>query len=208
VADGQVYGGCPVTDGQPQRPNAKYKLSKPDTNVNTEENLTFYYNRERRLAKAPQAVRELYKDIEKKNYNRFNLLRPLIADKPRAFVFASIVILCAAIVLLSVLGYMGKSYSMEGNKLTISATGYEGAAIVVLKKSVNNKKSSYSGAVDIAVSPVVQNMDEQYPVFYHRVFFTLEPEEEYRFVVPFDPPDIAVVLQTEKSALKITVKVD
>jgi hypothetical protein len=197
-----------MTEEPPKRPNANYKLSKPDTNVNPEEPLTFYYNRENRLAKAPKAVKELYKDIEKKKFNRFNLLRPLIADKPRALVFASIVILSAVIVMLSILGYINKSYSLEGNKLTIGATGYEGTAIVVLRKTVNNKKSAYSGAVDIAVSPVLQNTDEQYPVFYHRVFFTLEPEEEYRFVVPFDSADIAVVLQTEKRVLKITVKVD
>jgi len=194
-----------VTDGPPRRPNANYNLSKPDTVTNKKESITFYYNRERRLAKAPQAVKDLYKE---QKFNRFNLLRPLIADKPRAMIFTSIVILCAAIVLLSLLGYINKTYSLEGNKLTVGATGYEGTAIIVLKKTVNNKKTAYTGAVDIAVSPVVQNMDEQYPVFYHRVFFTLEQEEIYRFVVPFDSSDIAVVLQTEKSTLKITVKVD
>jgi len=195
-----------VTDDLPQRPNAKYKLSKPDAPVDPKETLNFNYNREHRLAKAPQAVKDLYK--ERSKFNRFNLLKPLIADKPRALIFSSIVILCAAIVLLSLLGYINKSYSMEGNKLTISATGYEGMAIVVLKKTVGNIKSAYSGAVNIAVSPVIHSIDEQYPVFQHRVFFTLEFEEEYRFVVPFDTPEIAVVLQTEKSVLKITVKVD
>lgn len=195
-----------MTDDLPHRPNAKYKLSKPDTAVNPQEPLTFYYNREHRLAKAPQAVRDLYKDQNK--FNRFNLLRPLIADKPRAMIFSSIVILCAAIVMLSLLGYINRSYSIEGNKLMISAAGYEGMAIVVLRKSVGNIKSAYTGAVDIAVSPVIRSMDEQYPIFQHRVFFTLELVEEYRFVVPFDSPEIAVVLQTEKSVLKITVKVD
>jgi len=197
-----------MTDGPRQRPNANYKLSKPDTVTDTKEPLTFYYNREHRLAKAPQAVRDLYKEQKFNSFSRFNLLRPLIADKPRALIFASIVILCAAIVLLSLLGYINRTYSLEGNKLTLSATGYEGTAIVFLRKTVNNKRQAYSGAVDIAVSPVVHSIDEKYPVFSHRVFFTLEQEEEYRFVVPFDSSDIAVVLQTEKSVLKITVKVD
>jgi len=44
------------------RPNANYKLSKPDNAVVPEEELVFYYNREHRLAKAPKHVRELYEE--------------------------------------------------------------------------------------------------------------------------------------------------
>ena len=189
----------------PRRPNANYKLSKPDTeNSIEEEKLTFYYNRERRLAKAPQSVRDLY--TQKRQY-RFSLLRPLVADKPRAILFFTILIICAVIFLLSILGYFDNSYLLDGNKIEIVGTGYEETTIVVLKKTFKKGLSSpYSGAVDIAVSPVEIN-EEEFPIFHHRVFFSLEPEEEYHFVVPFDLPELLMVLQTEKSTLQMKLKI-
>lgn len=189
----------------PGRPNANYKLSKPDNDTIGEENLVFHYNREHRLAKAPQSVRDLYKENK---YSKFNLLRPLIADKPRATVFFTIVILCVVILMLSFLGYFDRAYTLDGNKIGISARGYEGTAIIVLKKTVKNGAEAYTGAIDIAAFPAVQEESEQSPMFIHRIFFTFEPEEEYRFVVPFDSPEIFMHLQTEKSIIKIKVKVD
>jgi hypothetical protein len=197
-----------VTDGseQKRRPNANYKLSKPDgVNLENEERLVFYYNRERRLAKAPQSVRDLYSSTRQ---YRFNLLRPLIADKPRAFVFFTIIIMCAAIITISLLGFFDKSFSLDGNKLEITGSIHEYAAIVVIKKTVKNS-SAYSGAVDIAVAaPDHQADDRQSPIFYHRVFFTLESVEDYRFVIPFNTPEVFMVLKTEKNTLSLKLKLD
>lgn len=190
-----------MTDDNPQRPNANYKLSKQD--VKPGEQLNFHYSREHRLESAPQSVRDLY---DNQNNKRFNLFSPLVADRPRRMLFGTIVILCIVILIFSATGLFNKTYSLEGNKLDIRGTGYEGTAIIVIRKTVN-KAPAYTGAVDIAVSPVAPQ-DEEYPVFYHRIFFTLEQDEEYRFVIPFDSPQIAMVLQTEKNSLKITVKVD
>ena len=192
---------------KPQRPNANYKLSKPDNAGNPkEEELVFHYNREHRLAKAPQSVKDLYAD--KKQY-RFNLLRPLIADKPRAFVFFTILIICAAIFLLSILGYFDKWYSLDGNKIEITGTKFEGTTIVVLKKTLKKGQvSPYSGPVDIAVSPAEESEDEELPVFPHRIFFSMEPVEEYRFIAPFDSPELLMVLQTEKDTIYIKLKTE
>jgi len=188
-----------------QRPNAKYKLSKPDTDYTpSEEELNFYYNRERRLAKAPESVKKLYTE---KKQNSFNLLRPLIADRPRAILFFTIVILSLMILLLSILGIFNRYYSLDGNKLVITGTIYENNTIVTLRKTINNS-SVYTGAVDISISPAIQKKDEQYPVFNHRIYFSLGHEEEYSFVVPFDSPRLAIVLQTEKTTLKIKVNID
>jgi len=190
-------------ENQPHRPNEKYKLSRRDDSFNPEtEKLTFYYNREHRLAKAPQEVKDLY--TKQKKTNRFNLLQPLVADKPRATIFITILVLCAAIFMLSLLGYFDKSYSLEGNKIEISGTAFEGTTIVVLRKTTKSK-TAYSGAVDIAVSAAVQS-DEDMPLYYHRVFFTLSQEEEYRFAVPYDSPELLIVLQTEKSTLQAKFK--
>jgi hypothetical protein len=192
------------------RPNANYKLSKPDgPNKAAEENLVFYYNRERRLEKAPQAVKDLYN--KDKTNRRFSLLGPLVADKPRATVFFTIILVCVAIVIVTLVNKTGGVFSLDGNSIAITGTRFEGATIVVLTKTVKkNSGNAYTGAVDIAVSypvdGVVNNGVEDYPVFYHRIFFSMEPVEEYRFAVPFDPPEQLLILQTERSTLKIKFK--
>ena len=187
------------------RPNANYNLSYPDK-PGMEENLNFHYSREQRLAKAPQAVKDLYSENKQ---TRFNLFRPLVADRPRAMLFGSIVILCAIILLFSNIGIFDNSYVLDGNKIEITGTRFEGATILVLKKSVRTGIASinstpYSGAVDIAVSP--ESEDEEFPIFYHRVFFTLNKMEEYRFAVPFNEPDLLLVIQSEKNSLKFKFK--
>ena len=192
-----------------KRPNANYKLSKPDgPNPVAEENLVFHYNRERRLEKAPQAVKDLYAKHD--SHNRFNLLRPLVADKPRATLFFTIILICVFIIIVSIVTRTG-AYSLEGNKIEISGTRFEGATIVVLTKTVKkNSGQAYTGAVDIAVSYPAKSgaENEDIPVFYHRIFFSMEPVEEYRFAVPFDPPEQIIILQSEKNRLQVNYKPD
>jgi len=191
-----------LTDNeQVKRPNANYKLSNENVNVDGE--LTFYYNRERRLEKAPQAVRDLYD--ENKKINRSGLIKVLVADKPRAMVFFTILIMTGVILILSLSNKIGDSYSLDGNKLEINGIKYEGMTIFAIRKTRKNIKNVYSGVIDIAVSPVVQE-GEKFPVFYHRVFFSMENEEDYRFTVPFDSPELLMVLQTDKNTLKIKYK--
>jgi hypothetical protein len=188
-----------LTDNdKPKRPNANYKLS--NQNVTGNEELTFHYSRERRLEKAPQAVRDMY-DESKKN-NRSGLIRVLIADKPRAMIFFTIMIMMAVILILSLLNYTDSSYSLNGNKLEITGIKFEGMTIMAIKKIRKNTGIAYSGAVDIAVSPVAQEVEE-IPVFYHRIFFSMENEEDYRFTLPYESPEILLVLQTEKNTLNI-----
>lgn len=189
-----------MSDETPKRPNEKYEL----TRKNNEENLVFYYNRERRLEKAPQSVKDMYAEPNKKG--RFGLFSSLVADRPRAFLFCTIVVLCAVIIFLSVYENLDSVYTLEGAKLELSGTRYEGITIIVLRKT-NKSADVYSGAVDIAVS--VESSDiENFPVFYHRIFFSLEKEEDYRFSVPFDEDELLLVIQTENNSLKIRLKPD
>jgi hypothetical protein len=189
-----------------ERPNAKYGLSRRQVN---EDELVFYYNRERRLAKAPQAVRDLYKEEPKR---RFNLLKPLIGSRPRAMMFGSIVLICVAMLILSILGYTGDTCDLEGNRLFMQADRYEGMVMLTLKKTIQRNglfrvDNVYTGAVDIAITPKAV-LTEALPVFTHRIFFTLEDEEQYRFVLPFDTDELVLVFQTEKTSLSTTVTVE
>jgi hypothetical protein len=194
--------------GQPSRPNAKYKLSKTDERPNPygDDNLVFHYNREHRLEKAPQSVRDLYSGNPK---NRGGFFKTLTGDKSRSAVFFSIVIMCFFLWILVFLGKFDDSYTLDGNNIKISGIRYEDSTIVVLKKTLKKSKSAaYSGSVDIAVSPEVSSADEitESNVFYHRIFFSMAEEEEYRFVVPFDSPVLLMILQTEKSSKNISFK--
>jgi len=193
-----------MTDNEEQkpRPNANYKLSKNSVNPEDEAKLTFYYNRERRLEKSPQIVKDLYK--EEKKQHRFNLLQPLVADKPRAMLFFTIVVLSVIILLLSVFGQFDKIVTLSGNKLDIKGTAFEGTTIILIKKTAKNS-SAYTGVVDIAVS-VLAAEGEQYPVFLQRVSFTSETEETYRFAAPFNSPELLMVLQNEKSTATFKLK--
>ncbi|MDR1575575.1 MAG: hypothetical protein LBS37_06175 [Treponema sp.] len=190
---------------QRRRPNAGYKLSKRADS----DQLIFHYSRDRRLGKAPRSVRDLYTEEPPR---RFNLLRPLIGSKPRAMMFGSIVLICVAMLTLSILGYTGAAYSLAGNSLFIQADSYDGAVMVTLKKTIKKTglfagDDAYTGAVDMAVSPANTGSNaEAPPVFYHRVFFSLESAEEYRFSVPFDSAELVMVLQTEKDTLSLKIK--
>jgi len=201
-----------------QRPNAKYRLSNENANLKDEE-IVHYYNRERRLEKAPQSVRDLYKTPP--TNPRFNLFRPLVRTKPLAMMFFSIIVICVIIVALSLLGFAGTDYALDGSHVSIQAIRYEGAIIMAINKSI--KKNSglarfsrsappYTGAVDIAVQPVLKDGEAGGEVpqdlFFHKIFFTFEPQEYYRFSIPFDTDELAVVLRTETKSLRLTVKAE
>ena len=185
-----------------KRPNEKYALSKGDDSAPGQEGMTFHYNRERRLSTAPKEVQDIYKE---KKPTRFGLLGSLVADKPRRMLFILIIVLCLAVLMLSRFGYFDATYLIDGNRLEVIGTKFEETTIVVIKKTVRDSHP-YTGAVDIAVSPSVKDEDENYPIFPHRVFFSLEKEEVYRFAVPFDTEELVMVLQTEKSTLQLKFK--
>ncbi|MCL2185068.1 MAG: hypothetical protein FWB86_04325 [Treponema sp.] len=201
-------GYQPETDESAvKRPNAKYKLSNPDNTAKTEDGLVFYYNRERRLENAPEAVKTFYKN-QNTNSN-FNLFGPLLADKPRKMLFFSIIFLCAVILILSFFDFFNNDFILDKNKIEITAAAYEESTIVVLKKN-RKKDDAYSGAVDIAVTPFLQpkfpEQEDQLPVFTHRIFFTLENEEVYRFAVPFASDEMIMLLQNEINSLQLKFK--
>jgi len=192
-----------------QRPNPGYKLS--NENVRDDE-IVYHYSRERRLEKAPQVVRDLY-DAP---VHRFNLIRPLIKTRPLAMMFFSILVASVLIVLVSLLGLAGASYTLDGNHLSIQAIRFEGTIIMAVNKSAKKtaldrfarSSPAYTGAVDIAVQPVQKSGEVPEALYFHKIFFTFEPEEFYRFSVPFDTDRLVMVLKTETRTLELTIKAE
>ncbi|MDR0878016.1 MAG: hypothetical protein LBN21_08185 [Treponema sp.] len=189
-----------MDEPEKKRPNAEYPLLK--TNDDGKE-LVFYYSRERRLENASQEVQDLYKGSPRKKSGFF---RSLTSTKPLAFLFVSILILSAMIMVISSLGLADSSRTLGGNRLTVSAIRFDGATFFVLTKTYKEGTESYTGLVDIAVSPVVKESEGEYPVFNHRVFFSLSTEEDYRFSVPFEAEAMILVLQGETGLVNFTVK--
>jgi hypothetical protein len=198
-----------------RRPNANYRISKENVPA---EGIVFHYNRENRLLRAPKAVQDLYKTEPPR---KFSLIRPLTSSKPMTMMFVSVMVLAVFMLVLSFMGLIGDSYTLDGNRITVQAMQYEEAIIVVLKKSPPKRAFSrfprlsglsepYTGAVEIAVQPSVKEaVAQNQPVkdiYYHKVFFTHEPTEVYRFSLPFVAEELAFVFRTEKKNLSIMVK--
>jgi hypothetical protein len=198
----------PDTSGR-KRPNANHPLTEKKAR---EDELVFYYSREQRLAKAPPSVQALYDETPRK---RFGLFRVLTATRPLAMLFASIMILCAFILVISLIGrsggLSGSRYILSGNRLAVTAVQFQDETIVVMVKTAQDEKTAYTGPVDIAVSPASAESDPaDYPVFIHQVFFSLNSREEYRFSLPFTAEKLVMVLQGggEKDTAQFTVKVE
>jgi hypothetical protein len=202
VAYRQVYRGIILSD-ENKRPNANYNLSYPDgKKYEGDEKITFYYNRERRLASAPKEVQDLYKEQKP---NRFSLFGVLVADKPRKFLFLIIVLFCAAILLLSRIGFFDSNTTLDENKLEIKGLFVEDNTYIIINKTVRSEKA-YTGSVDITVSVPSKPSENEYPAFRHRVYFSLEKEESYRFAVPYNEPELLIVLQSDKSEVQYKFK--
>jgi hypothetical protein len=182
------------------RPNPSYKLSEKRQGT---DKLVFYYSRERRLAKAQDSVRELYNG---ENKPRFSLLGPLINGKGRAMLFGSILLICVALLVIMIFDPAG-SRELSGNRVSVQAISYDGAIIVVLKKKAQ-KNNPYTGTVEIGASPAASKEQKEQPVFYHRIFFSSESAEEYRFSLPFEADNVVMVLQTEKDSVSMKLKVE
>jgi len=192
-----------------QRPNAGYRLSNENAKA---DDIVYHYSRERRLEKAPQVVRDLYNPEAQ---HRFNLLKPLVRTRPLAMMFFSIMVAAVLIVLVSLLGLAGTSYVLEGNHLSIQAIKFEGTIIMAINKSARKgaldrfaRAVPYTGAVEIAIQPLQVNDEVPQDLFFNKIFFTFEPEEFYRFSVPFDADELAMVLRSENKTLRLTVKAE
>jgi hypothetical protein len=183
---------------KPKRPNAEYPL----THEKDGEDIVFYYSRDKRLEKAPESVRSLYRDGPKKK----GFIRSLTATRPLAILFGSILVISAFIIVLSIFGGAENSWMLGGNRVSVSAMKFQGETYLVLNKAVRDK-NVYTGLVDLAVAPEVPKgqEDTSYPVFRNRIFFSLKEEEEYRFSVPFEADRLVVVLQGENSSLEFIV---
>jgi hypothetical protein len=196
-------------DKEKKRPNAKYKLSHEKIQG---PEIVYYYNRERRLEKSSQAVRDLYTEQPKR---RLGFLYALTGSKSNTMLFGTIIFLCALMLLFSYFGISGDSRELDGNILSVKGINYDGTVLIEVRKTHRKDRFArsikpYIGAVEIAVFLPAKSGQEQSQqptaVFRHKIFFTNEQEEYYRFAVPFDQSELALIFQTEKKTLNMIIK--
>jgi hypothetical protein len=112
--------------------------------------------------------------------------------------------------MLSFFGLTGDSRELEGNILSARGNKYEGTVLIEVRKihrkdRLARRVKAYTGAVDVAVFPTGQSR-QQADSFFHRIFFTNEQEEYYRFSVPFMQNELILIFRTEKKSLNLTLK--
>jgi hypothetical protein len=97
---------------------------------------------------------------------------------------------------------------LGGNSLTFSALRFEGSTYLVIKKHSREKPDAYTGIVDIAVSVYVKAREEysgELPLTNQSVFFSPEPEEEYRIALPFEVPELLILMRAGAEYLTVRV---
>jgi hypothetical protein len=173
-----------------------------DPNPLRQEDLVFHYSRERRLARASEAVRDLNASASRKK-GFFGAFR---ANKSQGFLLIGIVVMSAMIMMVSIF-VKGDTADLGGNRVELSAFRFQGSSYLALKKTASAK--AYTGVVNLAVSPVSD--EAAVPVITRTVFFSLTAEEEFRMMLPFESDEILVLaeasLKDGRELKKFKVKV-
>jgi hypothetical protein len=173
--------------------------------------LVFYYSREHRLARASGRVRELY---EEKPARPRGIFRTLTASRSGAVVLVSIILVSVFIMLTARQGRESPGTTLGDNRIEVSAIGFPanaeneaGSTYVALKKTAL-KPAAYTGEVDIALSVPRKTGEGDVPIVTERIFFTLEDEEDFRFVLPWNAPELLIVLRGGDTTQSLRVIVD
>jgi hypothetical protein len=168
--------------------------------------LVFYYSRARRLERASAAVRALNEEGASK---RPLISRTFSASKSLSLLF--LVLMGLILVIVSIVSSRDDgSRVLGGNTVTVSARKFQGTTYLTIKKSVKQQDEVYTGTVDLAVSPALSPEEEKNgavaPISTHRIFFSLDPEEEYRLSVPFESSRLLLLMQAGEELIRLSVE--
>ena len=178
----------------------------PEPLKNLDREPVYYYSREHRLARASPAVREMNRDIPKTSPSLF---RSLTSNRAYTLLFVSIIVCAGFGMIFSKVGSEQKvpassiqRISLGGNTLKVSAQRFQGTTYLRITKTVS-ATGVYTGAVDMAITPVdlpssETEGTESPPVIRHRIFFNADTEETYGLSLPFEAPQVLMLMQTEQ----------
>lgn len=115
-------------------------------NEQNKEELTFHYNRQRRLDHAPETVKKSYQENNMPNRGFF---QGLTANAGLKSMFFAIVFLCIAIFAVTFLGDTGNTATVNGTKLRLKAFLFEETIYITL--TCDKKTGINSDPQDIRV---------------------------------------------------------
>ncbi|MDR0448764.1 MAG: hypothetical protein LBH07_08860 [Treponema sp.] len=175
---------------------------------------TFYYSREKRLEKASKAVRELN---ETSSYRKPGLFRTLTATQPLRFLFISIITICAMLFILTRFLNVEGVRVIGNNTVEVSIITARDNSYVTVKKTIKQpgilqktgQEGAYAGVVDIAVSLSESGNSGGHSaealVHVEQIYFGPEPEEVFRFSVPFRGKKIFVLMDAGVERILFTL---
>ncbi|MDR1986596.1 MAG: hypothetical protein LBP88_06455 [Treponema sp.] len=179
----------------------------PDPPKKPDRDVVFFYSRAHRLERASPAVREMNRDIPKTSPSLFGTLT---SNRAYTMLFISIFVFAGFGMIFSKVSSEQKSPSsgtqrinVGGNTLKVSAQRFQGATYLRITKTAPHDTAVYTGAVDMAITPLdlppsVTEAAESPPVISHRIFFSSEAEEAYGLSLPFEAPQVLMLMQTEQ----------
>ncbi|MFP3043019.1 hypothetical protein LQZ19_14485 [Treponema primitia] len=188
-------------------PKEKEPKENDDPLQNLDRELIFYYNRERRLERASPAVQAL----NEKRLVKGGFIHSLTSTKSHIFLLISILIVMAMIMIFSALQAPWGVITLKGNDLKISAGRSRDASFITINKSIaEGEENPYTGEAYVGVSPILKTSGKtnpaDIPVFTGQIFFTMEPEEEYRLVLPFSAENYMLLFQVGDQRASTRVK--
>ena len=176
---------------------------KPREDDETGKDIVFHYSREHRLSRAPAAVRAIYDE----NSSRASLSKKLFGSKGNVLILVSIILISLMYGISSRVGNSRRtSVTLGGNTVELSVFREGEVTGLKILKTVPKSGEFYIGALDISVSPVLQQTregkmteetPEVMPVFSHRFYFNPADSESFIISLPFEGDDFYVFLSTE-----------
>ena len=170
--------------------------------------IVYYYSREHRLSRASSAVRALNEG----NPGRLGISKAFFGAKGNVPVFIAIVLFTAFGFASRIMGREEvRGVKLGGNTLALTIVQVEGTLLLGIVKNAPKSGELYTGAVDIAVSPVMPKSQEgeerEAPqVFSHRIVLKAVESEVFHVSLPFDGNDFFVILKTDTEQKVLRLK--
>jgi hypothetical protein len=187
-----------VRDGEQQ--------TGPETPLEPDRELIFYYNRDRRLERASPEVRAMN---EGKPLMRGGVIRSLTSTRPHQILLVTIVLISVWILVFSHVSGSRDRVTLLGNTLQAGASGSGEPFIIIKKRVISGTEAPYTGEVYVGVSPFAKSSEKinpaDIPVFTAQLFFTFEEEEEYRLDLPFSAETYLALFQAgdQRASLRV-----
>ncbi|MDR1324737.1 MAG: hypothetical protein LBK00_01725 [Treponema sp.] len=188
-----------------------WELSRQGRAALPEAEPVFYYSHKHRLEHSSRTTRKLH-DPGSEQGRVFHLFSRLSRLPSKKALFVYMLILCLFIAFIIMFAERTGTKRLGGNVITAEAQRFDGMTIITINKAFEEKNvgSVYSGVVDVVAGPsprprpsVRRNpfaekdvvVDEDHPIVVERIEFTLEPEEVYELLLPYEAPDFVLLMQ-------------